>query len=136
MADLPVDIYVDKIRIGGTYLSGGQLGERVSRASTSTAPMLSPRDCHHDAVAEGFAYVEWHDHHWPVRVCTDCRSILNGRSPYVAVSRRSLLDMATEQDLLGDVIRAKWAKQWPKHGRPRAKRPPQVEWPDALEKAA
>jgi hypothetical protein len=112
--------------MGGAHLNGS-LSETVSRASTSMQPVVSPRECNHTNVADGFAYVESYDMHWPIRVCRDCRSILRGRDPWPSQERKSAYTMTPR-----DVIAGKWEKQWPKNGRPRAKKlPKHIEWPEA-----
>jgi len=122
---IPVDIYIDKRRMGGAYLDVGWLSETVSRASTSSDPVVRPRDCDHAETADGWAYTEYWNEHWPIRVCRTCRAILEGRCPGPKAPDRKSWEMDTE-----DVILAKWSKQWPRYGRPRAKRPPaSVEWP-------
>lgn len=124
--------------MGGTYLADGTLRETVSRASTSTAPFVSPRSCEHDQVVEGFAYVDQYRHHWPILVCRDCRTILAGRTAYFAERRRPIWQPSTEDDLAADLIVARWAKTWPKDGRPRARHHPAgIVWPEEqLDQAA
>jgi hypothetical protein len=124
---LPVDILIDGRRIGCVYFAhDGLLTETVSRPSTSTAPLTPRRECKHAAIAEGFAYIEFYDEHWPIRMCRDCRSLVAGRDPHP--------DRPERRAWFGpdDVIAARWAKYWPKPGRPRRKKPPaSTEWPKA-----
>lgn len=122
-----VDIFVEGKRMGGAYLTEGRLSETVGRASTSTVPVVSPRDCEHTKVAQGFAYIDLRRIYWPVEACRDCRTILKGRSPYPEPPDRRPWEFTEE-----DVIASRWSRQWPKYGRPRAKRPPKgTEWPEA-----
>lgn len=124
-----MDILIDGRRIGCAYFGndGGLISETVSRASTSTVPLIPRRTCDHQTVADGFAYIEWYDEHWPIRVCLGCRSIVAGRDPHPDRRPRRAWEVEPE-----DVIAAQWAKQWPKPGRPRRKKPPaSTEWPEA-----
>lgn len=129
MGSVPVDILVEGRRIGCAYFGndGGLLSETVTRASTLMAPLTPRRECRHENLADGFAYIEWYDEHWPIRMCRDCRSILEGRDPHPDRRSGRAWEFDTE-----DVIAAQWAKQWPKPGRPRRKKPPaSIEWPKA-----
>jgi hypothetical protein len=128
MGYVPADIYVGGRRIGGAYLEDGdRLTETVSRASTAAGRLTPRSECTHEDVAAGFAYTEWYDEHWPIRMCRDCRSIIAGREPYPGRRSRRAWEFEPE-----DVIAAQWTKQWPKHGRPRRKRPPtSTKWPEA-----
>jgi hypothetical protein len=126
VSSIPADITVEGRRIGGAYFTDGRLSETVRRASTSTKPVVSPRECEHPTTGDGFAYVDLWNIHWPIRVCLDCRTILLGRSPDVERTRRPAWEL--DED---DVIAAKWASQWPREGRPRAKKPPSpTRWPE------
>jgi hypothetical protein len=122
----PVQIYVDGARMGVVYFDDfGKLTLTVSKASTATIPVAPRGECAHEHIAEGFAYRDWSNEHWPVRVCRDCRTVLAGRDPYPAARDRPAWEF-TELD----VVTAKWVEQWPKWGRPRAKKPPRsTEWP-------
>jgi hypothetical protein len=126
MATLRVDVYVDGRRTMVTDSYEGGLVERVRGTSTATrqAPRRT-RDCVHENSADGFAYVEWRDEHWPIRYCLDCYLILAGRHPRIA-GRPGQRRAMTEED----VVAAKWANQWPKGGKPRRRKaPPESEWP-------
>jgi hypothetical protein len=109
---VPVDILIDGRRIGCAYWGndGGLLSEAVTRASTATAPLIARRDCSHENLADGFAYVGYYDEHWPIRMCKDCRSIMEGRDPH-PTRRRSR--RVWEFDAAG-LIAAQWAREWPK----------------------
>jgi hypothetical protein len=67
---LPVDILIDGRRIGCAYwgYDGGLLSAAVTRPSTSTAPLVSRRECLHRNTQDGFAYFEHYDEHWPIRL--------------------------------------------------------------------
>src|SRR3954447_5787693 len=69
MTSWPVDVLVDKTRMGFVYLDDYRdyrLGETVSRSSFSSAPAVSPRECSPHDIAEGWAYFENIDAHWPI----------------------------------------------------------------------
>ena len=121
------DILIGGLRMGGAFFENGYLSETVSKASTSPVAVIPARECHHANAADGFAYVDVLNEYWPVRVCRDCRSILKGRCPRPGERDRAIWEFEEQ-----DVIAAQWARQWPKSGRPRAKKPPKsIQWPEA-----
>ena len=64
--------------------------------------------------------------HWPIAFCNDCLAILEGRDPF---GFRDALQ-SSGAVTLDDVIARKWANEWPKDGKPQAKRPPVgLAWP-------
>lgn len=127
---LPADIYVEKRRIGSTFLVDDFLWEHVKRPSLSTAPQRPRKGCPHADVLEGFAYVDAYNQHWPVLMCRDCRTILAGRCPYAF----KLLDSPLVGDpALAELILAKWNQAWPRDGKPRTKKHPAgLVWPESV----
>jgi hypothetical protein len=134
----PVDIFIEGIRIGGAEWDSavGSLSKTVSRGSTSTVPVISPRTCSHAITKDGYAYMDAMGQHWPVQVCIDCRSILRGltwkipsrRDPNVPEWER-YADAATVAEA---ILEDRWYDEWPKPGRPRRKTMPKgFVWPES-----
>jgi hypothetical protein len=91
----------------------------------SAAPKVVRRACLHENPADGWAYFDFYREHWPIRICMDCRTILEGRDRHPDRRVGPIWKVGPD-----DVIAGKWASQWPKYGRPRRKRPPaSTEWP-------
>jgi hypothetical protein len=131
MTTIGAEVYVGGARFGGTYLEGSylddcRLAERVHRSSLSTEPAVDHRTCHHEDRVVGEAYVDVCDWRWPVEVCRSCRLILKGRAPQIRERSRPKWKMDAD-----DLLAARWNRTWPKSGRPRAKNPPKVVWPEA-----
>jgi hypothetical protein len=126
---LPADISIDGVRIGCSYWENALLSEDVSRSTIVNAKLIPRAKCKHEHVGEGWAYMDFYDEHWPVRVCLDCRTLVGGRDPHPARQYRHLPAWELTPEV---VIARRWETEWPKKGRPRAKKPPaELAWPDA-----
>jgi hypothetical protein len=125
---VPAQVFVDGRRVAGVDYEANRLGERVhGLSSTTREPRADARTCAHASHADGFAYVEFWNFHWPIRYCRDCYTILAGRRPHVQPAEPGPSWTLTVED----VVAAKWANEWPREGRPKRKRtPPQADWPD------
>jgi hypothetical protein len=63
-------IFVDGKRIAGADYESNRLSERVHGLSSTThKPKTPARDCEHADYADGYAYVEFWNFHWPIRYC-------------------------------------------------------------------
>jgi hypothetical protein len=86
-----------------------------------------PRECGHPRTSHAFAYRRSRDEHWPVSFCDDCLTLLAGRDPLVKAERLPRWKFHER-----NVTAARWAREWPKGGRPRKRVPPfEIAWPDA-----
>ena len=80
----------------------------------------------HTSPQEVFAYARVLEVHWPMVFCDDCLEILEGRKPFaVPDAPESSGGLNFEE-----IIARKWAKDWPREGKPQRKRPPAgTAWP-------
>lgn len=82
--------------------------------------------CPHTRRALAFAYRRSRDEHWPIAYCEDCLAILAGCDP-LARSKRPRWKPDRR-----NVAAARWSREWPKRGLPRAEKPPaSIAWPEA-----
>ena len=122
-----VDVYVNRRPVAHALMQDDCL-EPWMTPRRSRAPRARDRQrCRHVRLAGAFAHRRSRDEHWPIVYCEDCLTILAGRDPLA----RSLQLPRWKFDER-NVIAARWAREWPKRGRPRADRPAgSVAWPDA-----
>jgi hypothetical protein len=121
-----VDVYVNRRAIARALMHDDGL-EPTLTLRRSRPPHPSVRlGCGHVRIARAFAYRRLRDEHWPVAYCVDCLTILAGRDP-LARSKRPRWKLDER-----NVAIARWSREWPKRGRPRAERPPaSTSWPEA-----
>jgi hypothetical protein len=121
-----VGIYVNGRTIARALLQDDQLEEALT-ARGSRPPHPSVRNgCEHARQSLAFAYRRSRDEHWPIAFCEECLTVLAGRDPLARSSRpRWKRDER-------DAAAARWLREWPKRGRPRAGRPAEsTAWPEA-----
>lgn len=121
-----VDVSVNRRSIARALLHDDRLEPALTpRGVRPPHPDVRKR-CAHARRGEAFAYRRSRDEHWPISYCEDCLTVLAGQDPLGRLKRpRSKLDPR-------NVAAARWAREWPKRGRPPAGRPPEtVAWPDA-----
>jgi hypothetical protein len=124
--DQYVDVYIDSRPRAYTYLRSGSLAEEIKLNREPSGSRPDPRTCAHDAQQEVFAYARELEVHWPIVICDGCLAILEGRKPFAF---RDALEGAAAVTL-EDLIARKWAKDWPRDGKPQTKRPPAgTTWP-------
>lgn len=123
-------VYVDGLIVATTTYAEGRLFSDVAYKKPRGKIRARPADCKHTHTVAGYVYVEWRDEHWPVEFCDDCLMILHGREPHATGTEKPLWER-TEADAAHDLDVRHWNSEWPRAGRPRRKRPPEVAWPDA-----
>ena len=126
MDDQYVDVYIDSRPQAYTYMQNGSLAEEVKPNRPPTGGRSSRETCAHTSPQEVFAYARVLEVHWPMVFCDDCLEILEGRKPF------AVLDAPESSGALNfeEIIARKWAKDWPREGKPRTKRPPAgTAWP-------
>jgi hypothetical protein len=97
------------------------------RARSRRSFSVEPGECDHPQVTQAFAYRRSRDEHWPVSFCDACLTLVAGRDPLVKAGRRPRWKYDER-----NVTAARWAREWPKSGRPRRRLPPsEIDWPDA-----
>jgi hypothetical protein len=107
-------------------MQNGSLAEEVKLNRPPTGGRSSRGTCAHASPQEVFAYARVLEVHWPMVFCDDCLEILEGRKPF------AVPDAPEPGGALnfGEIIARKWAKDWPREGKPRTKRPPAgTAWP-------
>jgi hypothetical protein len=121
-----VDVYVNRRAIGQASMQDDRLlGSITMRGRPSVRPAESGR-CPHERVVHAFAHRRSSDQHWPIAYCVDCFGVVAGVDPLVRASRPRW-----KHDERNLVI-GRWAREWPKRGRPRRDLPPaETVWPDA-----
>ncbi len=127
MDDQYVDVYFDSRAQGYTYMRNGSLAEAVKLNRSPDGARPHPATCAHAALQEVFAHARDSDVHWPIAFCDTCLTIVHGRQPL------GLRDAsAPSRGPFEDLIAKKWAKDWPRPGKPRTKRPPAgTAWPQS-----
>ena len=128
MDDQYVDVYIDSLSRpqAYTYLRGGSLVEAIKLGRGGDERRSPIGTCAHASLQEVFAYARVLDVHWPIAFCNDCLAILEGREPFALRDAHQPSGAVT----LEDVIARKWAKEWPRDGKPQTKRPPPgTAWP-------
>ena len=129
MDDQYVDVYIDSRPRGYTYMRSGRLAEAIKLNRSPTDVRPHGGTCAHASPHEVFAYARVLEVHWPIAFCNDCLAILEGRDPF---GFRDALQ-SSGAVTLDDVIARKWANEWPKDGKPQAKRPPVgLAWPKSV----
>ena len=126
MDDQYVDVYIDLRPQAYTYMQNGSLAEEVKLNRPPTGGRSSRETCAHTSLQEVFAYARVLEVHWPMVFCDDCLEILEGRKPF------AVPDAPESSGALNfeAIIARKWAKDWPREGKPRTKRPPAgIAWP-------
>ena len=126
MDDQYVDVYIDSRPQAYTYMQNGSLAEEVKLNRPPTGDRSSRETCGHTSPQEVFAYARMLEVHWPMVFCDDCLEILEGRKPF------AVPDAPESSGALNfeEIIARKWAKDWPREGKPRTKRPPAgTAWP-------
>jgi hypothetical protein len=121
-----VDICVNRRTIARALLHDDCLEPALTPRGTRPPHPDVRKRCGHARRSEAFAYRRSRDEHWPISYCEDCQTVLAGHDPHVRLKRaRWKLDPQ-------NAAAARWAREWPKRGRPRTGRPPEsVAWPDA-----
>ncbi len=113
-----VDISVNRRSTARVLLHDDRLEPALTpRGVRPPHPDLRKR-CAHARRSGAFAYRRSRDEHWPISYC-DCLTVLAGHDPLVRSGRpRWKLDPQ-------NVAATRWAREWPKRGRPRTGRPPE-----------
>ena len=126
MDDQYVDVYIDSRPQGYTYMRGGSLVDAIKLNRPPTGARPHPGTCAHASLQEVFAYARVSEVHWPIAFCNDCLVILEGREPFAFRDAPQSGGAVTLESVIG----RKWAKEWPRDGKPQTKRPPAgIPWP-------
>ena len=126
MEDQYVDVYIDSRPQAYTYMRNGSLAEEVKLNRSPSGVRPHRGTCAHASPEEVFAYARILEVHWPIALCNDCLTILEGREPFAFRDAVQSGGPVT----LENIIARKWAKEWPQKGKPRTKRPPAgTAWP-------
>jgi hypothetical protein len=121
-----VEIVQDRRLVALGLMQDDCLDPRLQARSRRRAN-VAPRECGHPHTSHAFAYRRSRDEHWPVSYCDECLTVLAGRDPLVKAGRRPRWKYDER-----NVTAARWAREWPKGGRPRRRIPPsEIAWPDA-----
>ena len=121
-----VDVFVNRRAVGHAYMRDDQLEGVLTPRGRRRTRLTDCEGCAHERVIGAFAHRRSRDEHWPIAYCLDCYAIVAGLDPLVR-SRRPRWKF-DEQNL----VVARWTRDWPKRGRPRADAPPaSTSWPDA-----
>ena len=121
-----VDLILNRRPIGHAYMRDDRLEAAMTPRGKRRTRLADTENCGHEHVRQAFAHRRSRDEHWPIVYCTDCCAILAGLDPLVRSPRpRWKFD---EQNR----VVARWTRDWPKAGRPRADAPSaEISWPDA-----
>jgi hypothetical protein len=123
-----VDVYVNRQRFGQAYMQDDRLEGVLTLRGRRRTRLADCEKCPHEQerVVQAFAHRRSRDEHWPIAYCVDCFAIVAGLDPLVRAGvPRWKFDARTR-------IAARWAREWPKRGRPRQDNPPPaIAWPDA-----
>jgi hypothetical protein len=121
-----VEVYVNRRAIARVLMHDDRLEPSLTPRRIRPPHPSVRQTCAHARRARAFAYRRSRDEHWPVAYCEDCLAILAGRDPLARSKRpRWRLDER-------NVAAARWSRDWPKRGLPRAERPPaSIAWPEA-----
>jgi hypothetical protein len=121
-----VDVYVNRRPFGHTYMKDERLEGAITPRGQSRTRLAACDDCPHERVVRAFAHRRSSDEHWPIAYCVDCFAVVAGLDPMVRGRRPRW-----KHDERNVAI-ARWTREWPKRGRPRADEPPAgTAWPDA-----
>jgi len=120
-----VQLYLRRRTIGRVLMHDDRLESALTLRRVRPPHPRVRHTCVHARRAIAFAYRRARDEHWPVAYCEDCLTILAGRDPLARDKRRRRRRDAR------DVAVSRWARAWPKPGRPRDEPPPSVAWPEA-----
>jgi hypothetical protein len=122
-----IDLVKDRRQIAQALMRDDVLEPEVRLRRRRDCLTHGGSPCPHLNTVRAFAYRGSRDEHWPVSFCDDCLTILAGRDPLVRRGSRPRWKF-DERNLAA----TRWARQWPKAGRPRTRTPPsEVAWPDA-----
>ena len=112
--------------IGHAYMRDDRLEAAMTPRGKRRTRLSDTERCAHEHVRQAFAHRRSRDEHWPIVYCVDCFAILAGLDPLV---RGHLPRWKFDEQ---NLVVARWTRDWPKRGRPRADVPPaKTAWPDA-----
>jgi hypothetical protein len=121
-----IDIYVNRRPFGHTYMQDDRLEGAITLRGRRRTKLADCEGCPHERVVQAFAHRRSRDEHWPIAYCVDCFAIVAGLGPLV----RTRLPRSKSDSR--NVTAARWARNWPKRGKPRQDAPPRATaWPDA-----
>ena len=122
-----VDIYVEKRPVAEAFILDDVLRPELKPRRPRGDAARAKTPCEHAHVIEAFAYRRSRDEHWPVSYCDDCLTIVEGRDPFSRLGKRPRWKYHEV-----NVRAARWAREWPKQGRPRrTAQPASISRPDA-----
>jgi hypothetical protein len=121
-----VDVILNRRAIGHAYMRDDRLEAAMTPRGKRRTRLSDTERCAHEHVRQAFAHRRSRDEHWPIVYCVDCFAILAGLDPLV---RGHLPRWKFDEQ---NLVVARWTRDWPKRGRPRADAPPvETSWPDA-----
>lgn len=121
-----VDVYVNRRPIGHAYMKDDRLEAALTLRGRRRTRLTDCARCPHERVVRAFAHRRASDEHWPIAYCIDCFAIVAGVDPLV---RKRLPRWKFDEE---NLVATRWAREWPKRGRPRRDEPPaETAWPDA-----
>jgi hypothetical protein len=122
-----VEIVQDRRVVARALVHDDCLEPELLPRSQRSADVRERRECSHLCTSHAFAYRRSRDEHWPVSFCDECLTLLAGRDPLVKAEQLPRWKFHER-----NVTAARWAREWPKRGRPRTRIPPsEIAWPDA-----